>query len=63
MPSPLLTIDQAAERLQVSTRTVRRWITEGVIPARRLGRRAVRIAEEDLEAAGRPLQVVRRRRA
>lgn len=32
-----LTIDQAAGQLQVSTRTLRRWVAEGLIPSRRIG--------------------------
>ena len=45
----LLTVEQIAERLSVSTRTVRRWISDGELVAYRLGR-AVRIDEPDLEA-------------
>jgi excisionase family DNA binding protein len=43
------TIAQVAERLQVATRTVRRWIEAGDLVAHRLGG-AVRIAESDLWA-------------
>jgi excisionase family DNA binding protein len=45
---PLLTVDDIAERLRVSTRTVRRWIDDGTLPVLRLGR-AVRIEERDLQ--------------
>jgi excisionase family DNA binding protein len=45
----LRTIREAAERLKVSTRSIRRWIDLGEIPVFRLGR-AVRISEEDLQA-------------
>ena len=43
----LLTIDEVAEILNVSTRTVRRLIDSGALPAHRLGR-LVRIADRDL---------------
>ena len=45
---PLLTMDQVADRCQVSTRTVRRWITDGDLAFIRL-RRLVRIRERDLD--------------
>ena len=45
---PLLTAEQVASRLQLSLRTVRRWIAAGDLPVLRLGR-AVRISEADLE--------------
>lgn len=41
------TIAEVAERLHVSTRTVRRWIKEGDLIAHRV-RGVVRIAEDDL---------------
>jgi excisionase family DNA binding protein len=44
-----LTIREAAANFHVSTRTVRRWIEDGEIPAYRVGR-IVRIARSDLEA-------------
>jgi excisionase family DNA binding protein len=43
------TIAEVAERLCVSTRTVRRWIEAGDLIAHRPGR-VVRIAESDLRA-------------
>lgn len=45
----LRTIDEAAELLNVSPRTVRRLIELGALPVHRLGR-LVRIAEADLAA-------------
>jgi excisionase family DNA binding protein len=45
----LLTVDQAAERLETSVRFVRRLIAERRIAYVKLGRH-VRIAAEDLEA-------------
>lgn len=43
------TIAVVAERLQVSTRTVRRWIADHTLVAHRFGA-VVRIAESDLKA-------------
>jgi excisionase family DNA binding protein len=48
-PTPLHTLDQVAERLQVSTKTLRRWIAAGDIVAHRFGRQ-LRISEADLSA-------------
>lgn len=44
----LLTLAAVAERLAVSTKTVRRWIAGELLHAHRLGRQ-VRVAEEDLQ--------------
>lgn len=47
--SQLLTVEDAAIRLSVSTKSIRRWIEAGELPAVRLGR-AVRIKEEAVAA-------------
>ncbi|HIO37994.1 MAG TPA: DNA-binding protein [Rhodospirillales bacterium] len=47
-PRPL-TIKQAAEHLQVSPKTLRRWIDTGNLIAHRLGRQW-RISETDLQS-------------
>jgi excisionase family DNA binding protein len=44
------TIAQAAQRLQVHRTTVQRWIGSGRLRAYRVGPKAVRILERDLEA-------------
>ena len=44
----LLTIKQAAEHLQVSSKTIRRWIDAGDLIAHRLGRQW-RFSETDLQ--------------
>ncbi len=44
-----LTIEQAAAWLQVSTKTIRRYIEAGSLPAVNLGGRAIRIRRQDLE--------------
>ena len=51
----LLTLKQAADTLQVSTKTVRRWIDVGDLVAHRLGGK-LRISEADLQT------FIRRRR-
>ena len=48
LPS-LFTIEETAERLKVSTRTVRRLITQRALAAYRVGH-GVRISEDDLMA-------------
>lgn len=37
---PLMTVNDVAEELKVHPRTVKRWITEGLLPAFKLGDRA-----------------------
>ncbi len=46
-----LTVAQVAERLQVSERSVRRWIAADTLPVRRFGR-CVRIDPNDLDEFG-----------
>ena len=47
--SPMLTIARVAEQLDVSERTVRRWIDAKLLLAHRLNR-TIRISPSDLEA-------------
>jgi excisionase family DNA binding protein len=49
LPAKLFTIDEAAELLNVSPRTVRRLVASGALPVHRLGR-LVRIADIDIAA-------------
>lgn len=44
-----ITVEQAAERLQVKPNTVRAWIKQGRIPGRKIGR-VFRIPEQALDA-------------
>lgn len=46
----LLTIEEAAERLKVSKRTVSRYISSGRLPATRITRKTVRIKAADVAA-------------
>ena len=46
--SPLLTLEEAADRLRTSTWTVRRWIREGKLVGTRIGNQ-LRVDSDDLE--------------
>ena len=59
----LLTIKQVAELLQVHEQTAWRYVKQGRLPCVRLGRRAIRVALQDLndfivsnKVPARPLQ-------
>jgi len=45
-----LSLEDAADSMSVSVKTIRRWIAAGDLPAYRCGKRAIRIRLEDLEA-------------
>ena len=44
----LWSVQQVGERLNLSTRTIRRWIDQGELPVYRLGRQ-IRISDKDLD--------------
>lgn len=50
----LLTVQQAAEMLQMSTSTIWRWINQGDLPSYRVGQRRVRVRRGDVERMIRP---------
>jgi excisionase family DNA binding protein len=54
VPTKFITLAEAAERLALSQRTIRRHVAAGRIKAYGLGR-AVRIREADLETSLRPI--------
>lgn len=54
-----LSVSEAAVRLGMCSKTVRRMIARGEIPARRFGKRTLRIPADALAAAGRPVSVSR----
>jgi excisionase family DNA binding protein len=54
--SDWITIADAAERLRMNHKTVRRMITRGEIEAKRFGPRLIRINPASLETFGSPLQ-------
>jgi len=51
----LITIERAAEFLQVSPRAIRLWISQKRLKAYRVGQRAIRIDYEDLRDFCRPI--------
>ncbi|PVG84017.1 helix-turn-helix domain-containing protein [Nocardioides gansuensis] len=50
-----LSIERAAGLLDVSTKTIRRLIASGDLPAYRCGKRGIRIKTTDLESIMRPI--------
>ena len=54
-----LSLEEAAECMSVSVKTIRRWIAAGTLPAYRCGKRAIRIKLDDLEAAPRKIPTAR----
>lgn len=48
-PSPMLSVMDVAARLQVCTKTVRRWIERSELHVHRIGRQ-LRVSEEDMAA-------------
>jgi excisionase family DNA binding protein len=46
-----VSLEEAADMLSLSTRTIRRRISDGTIPAYQCGRRPIRIRLDELEAA------------
>lgn len=49
MAANMLSMDDAARRYGVSTKTVRRWIASGQINAIRVGPRLIRIDADELD--------------
>lgn len=50
-----VSLEEAADSMSVSVRTIRRWIAAGTLPAYRCGKRAIRIKLDDLEATPRKM--------
>jgi excisionase family DNA binding protein len=46
----LMSITQVADYLGIGEKTVRRFISSGELPAFRLGKRAIRMHEKDVQA-------------
>ncbi|MEZ0342147.1 excisionase family DNA-binding protein [Mycobacterium sp. pV006] len=51
----MLTLTQAAARTGVSTKTLRRRIAEGLLPAYRVAGRSIRVRDTDLDTLMRPI--------
>lgn len=56
-----ITLAEAAEHLGVSSRTVRRYITEGRLAGYRVGPRLVKVKRVDLDDLMRPIPTAGRR--
>ena len=54
-----VSLEEAADIMSLSTRTIRRRISDGTIPAYQCGRRPIRIRLDELEAALRRLPSAR----
>ena len=46
-----LTTEQVAERLSLSTKSIRSMVADGIIPAYRLGRRQLRFRADEVDNA------------
>ncbi|MGK2854573.1 MAG: helix-turn-helix transcriptional regulator, partial [Microbacteriaceae bacterium] len=55
-----LSLEEAAEMMSLSTRTMRRRISDGTIPAYQCGRRSIRLRLDELESALRRIPSARR---
>lgn len=60
--SEYYTVQQVAEKLQVTEKTVYRWVRDGELAAQRMGRsqKGLRISQEALDAFMRPAYEERR---
>jgi len=52
------TVQEAADYLKVSTKTIRRYISQGLVEAERVGPRLIRVNLASLDNLGRSLQCV-----
>ena len=55
-----VSLEEAAEIMSLSTRTIHRRISDGTIPAYQCGRRSIRLRLDELEAALRRIPSARR---
>jgi excisionase family DNA binding protein len=55
-----VSLEEAAEMMSLSTRTIRRRISDGTIPAYQCGRRFIRLRLDELESALRRIPSARR---
>lgn len=57
MSDQLITVKTAATKTGYTDRTIRSWISDGRIPAYRVGPRGIRIKESDLDDLMRPVPI------
>ncbi len=50
MPDEVFTVQEIAQQMKVSERTVRNWIEKEGLPAFPIGKRGYRVAKRDLDA-------------
>ena len=55
MAKKMISIEQAAEMYGVGRQTIRRLISDGEVPAVRVGKRVIRLDVNDLERAFKPV--------
>jgi excisionase family DNA binding protein len=53
--TPPITVAEAAERLAVSERTIRRAIADGSLPARRVRKAMIRLDPADVDRLAQPI--------
>jgi len=53
--SQFVSLDEAAEYLGVTPRSIRRYIAEGRLPGYRLGKKQIRVRTSDVEALLTPI--------
>ena len=58
-PQQWYPVPDAARYACVSSRTLRRWIAEGKLPARRVGPRLLQVSRADLDKLIRPVPAAR----
>ena len=59
MPRQLVSIYAAADHLDVSAMTIRRYIAQGLLTGHRVGRRLIRVDLAEVEALLKPIPTVR----
>ena len=55
MPDELLTVPETALRLKVNEETVRRWLREGQLVGRKIGKRQWRVPESEITRLAQPV--------
>ena len=58
VPDDLISMEQAAERLNLNPRTIRGWIDDGRIRGWRLGPRLIKVSKAEVDGQLQPMPVV-----